>query len=838
MKLKNIISLTIAAIICVMISLAGQSSPWSVMLDNLGSSMSSPQQDSMNTPTSDPEMKIVDYEADRIYKARGDSAIRLVGNVIFHHNGAIIQCDSAYRYDEKRMDCFGNVIINQDSTYIYGDIASYDGNTNMAYVYAPLIKLVHSDAVLYTYNLSYNTKTSIGKYTNGGAMSQKTNYMESESGVYNGNLSTVKFLNSVAMRNENYEIKTDSANFNINTEIFTFLARSYIWDNERDFMMADKGNYNSKNQIYTFTKNAYIMTPDNEVWADSLRYYSMTKEVYMERNVQILDTVQKSIALGDWAYYNDSLKNALLTIKPAILTYQNQDNEDDKNLSANAKVDTTYMRADSIFLYTFGPGMSRFVPDEFPDEENTAAFVADSALNLERIKDSLSFIESQKLNSDSISAADGAIIDSISQMADAQIDSLEQIDNQALNNADSLINITDSLIVNQIQTADSVQNNNKTDERLKENQTKRSRRKKDKKNRKNQNKEDQININSEEIILKSADQIDVISMEEVEITRKKNRRKKNNKTNNNNFEPVAKIDSLSIDSLALDLLNTADSILGDSTLIIDSLTDSLSTLSPKPLTDTTSRDTMERVIRAYHKVMVYKSDVQMVADSVVGFSVDSITNYYGRPILWSDQNQITSDRIDMYMSNDELDWADFVGSPFVTQQVDDTLFNQASGKEMRVYFKNNSVDIAEIEGNVMNYYYMEDEDSMLIAFATITCAQLEMTFENQEPTKMKWTGQPEWVIYPITDIPASQNQKLEGFSWSPNLRPANRETITTRQIIKSNRSVASRFKRPIFDITSKINSYKNNLLMRGTWSDRTDLPLVTADYFENRDLDF
>ncbi|MEG0656493.1 MAG: OstA-like protein, partial [Mucinivorans sp.] len=49
------------------------------------------------------EAALVDYKAD-VMLNRGDNIIRLVGNVIFHHNGAIIQCDSALRYDENRME--------------------------------------------------------------------------------------------------------------------------------------------------------------------------------------------------------------------------------------------------------------------------------------------------------------------------------------------------------------------------------------------------------------------------------------------------------------------------------------------------------------------------------------------------------------------------------------------------------------------------------------------------------------------------------------------------------------------------------------------------------------
>lgn len=130
--------------------------------------------------------KIVDYMADVAKRVPNDTVMRLVGNVIFHHNGAIIQCDSALRYDDRRMDCFGRVIINQDSTYIYGDYLTYDGYHDLATVHSPLIKITNGkETVMYTYALVFNTFTSIGTFSQGGIVMQRDNFMEAERGAYN-----------------------------------------------------------------------------------------------------------------------------------------------------------------------------------------------------------------------------------------------------------------------------------------------------------------------------------------------------------------------------------------------------------------------------------------------------------------------------------------------------------------------------------------------------------------------------------------------------------------------------------------------------------------------------
>ena len=91
----------------------------------------------------EPAPKVVDFSADvmRPVKIADSSALSLVGHVVFYHNGAVITCDSAIRFNDRMMDCYNNVIINKDSTFIYGDRAEYNGNFNTARVFSPLVKI-------------------------------------------------------------------------------------------------------------------------------------------------------------------------------------------------------------------------------------------------------------------------------------------------------------------------------------------------------------------------------------------------------------------------------------------------------------------------------------------------------------------------------------------------------------------------------------------------------------------------------------------------------------------------------------------------------------------------
>lgn len=55
----------------------------------------------------------VDYKSDLTKLSDNMPDVKqLIGNVAFHHNGAVITCDTAYMYPDKRFEGRGNVIIN------------------------------------------------------------------------------------------------------------------------------------------------------------------------------------------------------------------------------------------------------------------------------------------------------------------------------------------------------------------------------------------------------------------------------------------------------------------------------------------------------------------------------------------------------------------------------------------------------------------------------------------------------------------------------------------------------------------------------------------------------
>ncbi len=119
------------------------------------------------------------------YDATYAKAQRLIGDVMFEHQGAIMECDSAWLYEESNiMKAFGNVSITQgDSIFLNADRLIYKGDSNLAELFED-IKLRDKDMTLTTDYMKYDTRTKIATYFNGGKIvsSENNNVLTSKQG--------------------------------------------------------------------------------------------------------------------------------------------------------------------------------------------------------------------------------------------------------------------------------------------------------------------------------------------------------------------------------------------------------------------------------------------------------------------------------------------------------------------------------------------------------------------------------------------------------------------------------------------------------------------------------
>ena len=284
----------------------------------------------------------IDFMADQVrpfYRGK-DSIVYFTGNFAAHHNGAVISCDSAVRFNDSRWGFYSKVIINQDSIYIYGDSAIYDGNISLAEVYAPIVKVVDGDALLYTYNFTFNTATKIGRYTDGGVLVQDNDILESYFGYYYADTHDIICVDQVEIHGSDYDLKSDSVIYNTETKFAQFFTNSEIWNIDGDYLSAQEGTYDQNLNVYTVTRDGYILTAEQEIWGDTLIYDRANEHITARRNIQMDDFENKVVAMGDYGEYWKADERAFLTKQPIAISYD------------TIESDSVFVRADTMWLET------------------------------------------------------------------------------------------------------------------------------------------------------------------------------------------------------------------------------------------------------------------------------------------------------------------------------------------------------------------------------------------------------------------------------------------------------------------------------------------------------
>ncbi|MBL0340551.1 MAG: hypothetical protein IPP71_06310 [Bacteroidetes bacterium] len=252
----------------------------------------------------------------------GKNVSRLLGNVRFKHQGALMYCDSAYLYQETNsLDAFGRIrIVQGDSINLSGNFLKYDGNTRVANVIGN-VTMTDKTMVLTSSILNYNMNSETAEYFNGGKIVDKDNVLTSKNGYYFSKDKMLFFKDSVVLTNPKYVIYADSLKYHTVTKIAGFEGPTRIFSLAADSakIYCEQGWYNTIEEKSSFNKNAWIMSKENRLEGDSLVYDNKTKVGFGFRNVVISDTIQKVIISGDYGYNNDVSKNAWVTGK-ALLT--------------------------------------------------------------------------------------------------------------------------------------------------------------------------------------------------------------------------------------------------------------------------------------------------------------------------------------------------------------------------------------------------------------------------------------------------------------------------------------------------------------------------------------
>ena len=289
--------------------------------------------------------KRINYKADKQLSSTQAGKTRLFGNVQFDHEGALMDCDSAWYFkDENRIISFRNIEVNQgDSLFMWGDQLEYSGETRQAVVTGDEVKLKDKEMTLTTDRLRLDRNTNIAYYTTGGIVESDENTLLSHEGYYNSNFKVFSFKDSVILNNPQYTIYTDTMDYDSEAYIAYFFGPTTIISDSSK-IYCENGRYNTQTDIAQFNKNAFIYDGPRYLTGDSLYYERAGEYGEAFRNVLIHDTLDHYLITGNYGEYFGVKDSAYVTGDPL---YTVVDEEGD---SLHVHGDTLYSstRTDSL----------------------------------------------------------------------------------------------------------------------------------------------------------------------------------------------------------------------------------------------------------------------------------------------------------------------------------------------------------------------------------------------------------------------------------------------------------------------------------------------------------
>ena len=258
------------------------------------------------------EIQLINADIMKFDRSLGNDVKKLIGDVKLEHDGAFLNCDSAYLFQRDSVEAFGHVYIKQgDTLHLYGDYLNYSANTKLAQL-RKNVKLVDKETVLTTSSLDFNLDQNIGYYQSFGKIINGENILTSNKGLYYTKNKVFHFQDSVVVVNPDYTIYSDTMKYHTITKVTTFFGPTEIIG-DSSYIYCEKGWYDTKNDLSRFSGNALLKKTSQTIQGDSLFYDSKNGIGEAYSNVSFFDSTQKIILKGNLGYFQDEPEETMLT---------------------------------------------------------------------------------------------------------------------------------------------------------------------------------------------------------------------------------------------------------------------------------------------------------------------------------------------------------------------------------------------------------------------------------------------------------------------------------------------------------------------------------------------
>lgn len=241
-------------------------------------------------------------------------AQRLIGDVRFKHQDAVMRCDSAYLFEDQHVQAHGHVAIQQgDTLHITGDRLDYTGSDRTA-VITGNVRLRDPGMTLTTDALVYDLRTNTARYTTGARIvsGRDGNTLTSRNGSYLAAAHRFIFSGDVVLDHPERRIEADTLHYTTSTGVAEFFGPTRITQGDLR-MWCERGSYDTRTERGRFTRGGRIVSDGQELRGDSLHYDRKSGEGLGWGHVTVVDTANDLLVRGDFGRHLQASGRSMVT---------------------------------------------------------------------------------------------------------------------------------------------------------------------------------------------------------------------------------------------------------------------------------------------------------------------------------------------------------------------------------------------------------------------------------------------------------------------------------------------------------------------------------------------
>ncbi|MDO7743397.1 MAG: hypothetical protein MUP99_06470 [Pedobacter sp.] len=646
------------------------------------------------------------------------SDITYLRKPVFRQDNAILTCDSAVFYTKKNyFEAYENVHINQaDTVNIYSDRLTYDGNAKIAHL-SSNVRLLDRTSVLTTNILDYDMGPKVGTYVNGGKIVNKDATITSKNGYYFANSRDAYFRYNVLVVTEQSTIKSDTLRYNTLTNWAYFYGPTNIKEKDGN-LYTENGAYNTKTTYAYFGKNNLYTSGSRALKGDSLYYDGIAGYGKAVKNIVFKDTLDKMLMHGQLGYYYKKDQRTVVTKN----AYAGMGTNDSIMVKDVKQPDSLWLGADTLETQMVLQKTLKLIKGPVIKKDNELGEEVREGKAGEKGKSAAT-----KPGVPAAKKAGQAPAGNKGKQVPDDKKKLKDGNKSALpGTRDSLkkdSSVTDSLPKLPPGKIDSA-------------------------------------LKKPVIVLKK----DSVKPEELKEKMTSIREK---------------TDSLKVKTDSLKGKAIAKATDPKTKSAVQTAVKGAKKLSAKDSLPVNPMDTvLTRIIKAYHQVNVFKSNMQAKADSLFYTSADSTLRWYKNPILWAQGSQQTGDTIYLQLRNKKINSIQVIQNAFsVNVEADSAKFNQIKGKLITGFFKEGKLSSMYVDGNAESVYFTKTDDGKAYDKMNQTISsRIKIIFRNSEISDVVPIKDVEGATTPVAEI--KEDVILTGFIWKPELRPRSKRDIT------------------------------------------------------------